>query len=68
MFYECFTSSKVVFHLSGLSGLSGPTSQFLNGTHKFSKLVLTCIMALLLDHGRSVLSLWSAKAREFEEL
>ena len=42
-----------------MSGLSGPTSQFLNGVHKFSELVL--------DQSRSVLPLQSAKARDFRE-
>ena len=50
-----------------MSGLSGPTSQFLNGTHEFSELVLAR-MALLMDQSRSVLPLRSAKAREFGEL
>ena len=46
-----------------MSGIAGPTSQFLNGTHEFSELVLARI-ALLMDQSRSVLSLRSAKARE----
>ena len=37
------------FHLSNLAG---PTSQFLNGMHEFSELVLA-IMALLMDLSRS---------------
>ena len=53
-------STKVAFHLSGLSGL---TSQFLNGTHEFSELVLAR-MALLMDQSRSVLPLRLAKTRE----
>ena len=52
------------FHLSGLSG---PTSQFLNRTQEFSELVLPR-MTLLMDQSRSVLPLWSAKARKFGEL
>ena len=59
--------TKVAFHLSGLSGLSSPTSQFLNRTHEFSELVLAR-MALLMDQSRSVLQLQSAKARKFGEL
>ena len=47
--------------------LSGPTSQFLNGTHEFSELVLAR-MVLLMDQSRSVLPLRSSKAREFREL
>ena len=35
-----------------LSGLSGPTSQFSNGTHEFSELVLAR-MALLMDQSRA---------------
>ena len=50
-----------------MSGLAGPTSQFLNGTHEFSELVLAR-MTLLVDQSRSVLPLQSAKAREFGEL
>ena len=42
---------KVASHLLGLAGL---TSQFLNGTHEFSVLVLGR-MALLMDQSRSVL-------------
>ena len=53
----CATS--VAFHSSGLSG---PTSQFLNETHDFSELVLA--MVLLMDQSRSVLPLRSAKARD----
>ena len=53
--------TKVAFHLPGLSG---PSSQFLNETHKFSQLVLAR-MALLMDQSRSVLSFRSAKAGEF---
>ena len=44
-----------------------PTSQFSNGTHEFLKLVLAR-MALLMDQGRSVLPLQSAKAFGFGEL
>ena len=47
-----------------MSGLSGPTSQFLNGMHEFSELVVAR-MVLLMDQSRSVLSLCSAKVREF---
>ena len=54
----------VAFHYSRLSG---PTSQFLNGTHELSELVLAR-MSLLMDQSRSVLPLRSAKAREFGEL
>ena len=46
-----------------LSGLANPTSQFLNGTHKFSDLVLTR-MALFKDQRCSDLPLLSAKALE----
>ena len=53
---------KVAVHLSGLSG---PTSQFLNGANEFSELVLSR-MAQLMDQSRSVLPLRSAKARELE--
>ena len=56
--------SKVAFHLPGLSG---PTNQFLNGTHEFSQLVLPR-MALLVDQRHSILPFTSAKARKFEEL
>ena len=42
-----------------LFSLAGPTGQCLNGTHKFSELVLTRIAL-----SRSVLPLRSAKARE----
>ena len=56
--------SEVALHLFGLTGL---TSQFLNGTHEFSELVLAR-MVLLMDESRSVLPLRSAKAREFGEL
>ena len=56
--------TKVSFHLSGLSG---PTSQFLNGKHEFSELVLAR-MALLMDQSRSVFLLRSPKAGEFGEL
>ena len=52
--------------MSGLSGLTGLTSQFLNGTHEFSDLVLAR-MALLMGHNHSVLPLRSDKAREFGE-
>ena len=53
---------------SHLSGLSSPTSQFLNGTHEFSELILVR-MTLLVDQSRSVLLLRSAKALErLEEL
>ena len=45
--------AKVTFKLSGLAG---PTSQFLNGTHELSELVLVR-MALLMDRSRSVLPL-----------
>ena len=55
---------RVAFHLSRLSG---PTSQFLNGTHEFSELVLARTV-LLMDQSRSVLPLRSAKARELGEL
>ena len=44
-----------------LSHLIGPTSQFLNGTHEFSELVLAR-MVLLMDQSRSVLPLRSANA------
>ena len=47
--------------------LSGPTGQFLNGTHEFSELVLAR-MALLMAQSRAVLPLGSAKAGEFREL
>ena len=57
-------STWFAFHLSGLSG---QTSQFLNGTHEFLELVLAR-MSLLIDLSRSVLPLRSAKAREFGEL
>ena len=50
-----------------MSGLSGPTSQFLNGMHEFSELILVR-MALLMDQSRLVLPLLSAKTREFGEL
>ena len=50
-----------------LSDLAGPTTQFLNGTHEFSELVLAK-MSLLVDQSRSVLLLRLAKAREFGEL
>ena len=43
--------------------LAGPTSQFLNGTHAFSELVLAR-MALLMDQSRTLHPLQSAKARE----
>ena len=43
--------SQVSFHVSGLSGLTG---QFSNGTPEFSELVLAR-MALLMDQSRSVL-------------
>ena len=51
--------SKVTFHSSGLSG---PTNQFLNGTHVFSQPIVAK-MAL-----GSVLLLRSAKVPEFGEL
>ena len=54
-------TTKVAFHLSGLSG---PTSQFLNEKYVFSELVMTR-MALVMDRSRSVLPLRSAKTREF---
>ena len=51
-----------------MSGLSGPASQFLNGTHELSELVLAR-MVLLMDQSRQVsLPFRSAKAREFGEL
>ena len=50
-----------------LSGLYGPTSQFLTGTHEFSELVLAR-MTLLMDQSRSGLPLRSAKARVFGKL
>ena len=56
--------TKVAFHLYGLSG---PTSQFLNGTNEFSELVLAR-MSLLMEQRSSVLPLRSAKAREFGKL
>ena len=71
--YELFKNNsqdviKVSFrHLSGLYGPTSPTSQFLDGTHEFSELVLAK-MALFMDQSRSVLPLRSAKAREFGEL
>ena len=49
----------VVFHLSGLAGLTG---QFLNGKHEFSELILTR-MVLLMDQSPSHLLF-----REFGEL
>ena len=53
--------TKVAFHLSGLAGL---ISQCLSEAHEFSELVLAR-MALLADQSCTVLSLRSAKAREF---
>ena len=53
----------VALHISGLAG----PSQFLNGTHEFSELLLARIV-LLVDQSRSVLPLRSAKAREFGKL
>ena len=50
-----------------MSGLSGPTSLFLNGTHKFSELALAR-MVLLTDKNRSVPPLRLTKAREPGEL
>ena len=50
-----------------MSGLTGRTSQLLDGTHEFSELVLAR-MVLLVDQSGSVLPLRSAKAREFGEL
>ena len=47
--------------------LSSPTSQFLNGTHEFSELVLAR-MVLFMYQSRSVLLLRSSKAWEFGEL
>ena len=41
--------------------LAGPTSQFLNGTHEFMRLV-QARMALFMDESRSALPLQSAKA------
>ena len=59
------SNSMVTSHLSGLSS---PTSQFLNGMHEFSELILVR-MTLLVDQSRSVLLLRSAKALErLEEL
>ena len=68
--YELFkNNSQDVIKVSfrHLSGLYGPTSQFLDGTHEFSELGLAK-MALFMDQSRSVLPLRSAKAREFGEL
>ena len=45
-----------------LSGLSGPTSQFLNGTHELTELVLARMTQLM-----DLLPLRSAKARTFGE-
>ena len=56
--------SQIILHFYGLTG---PTSQFLNGPHEFSDLVLAR-MALLMDQSRSVLPLQSAKARKLGEL
>ena len=42
-----------------------PSSSVINGTNEFSELVLA-EMVLLIDQSRSVLSLRSAKAREFQ--
>ena len=53
----------VALHISGLAG----PSQFLNGTHEFSELLVARIV-LLVDQSRSVLPLRSAKAREFGKL
>ena len=53
------SETKVVFLLSRLAG---PTSQFLNGTHEFSELVLAR-MDLVRDQSRSVLPLRSAKTQ-----
>ena len=50
---------KVAFHLPSLVG---PTSQFFNGTRKFSELVL------FINQSRSVLLLQLAKAWAFGEL
>ena len=52
--------SLVALHVSSLAGL---TSQFVNGTHEFSELVLVR-MALLIDRSSSVLPLRSVNARE----
>ena len=57
-----YTPTKVPFHISGLAG---PTGQFLKGTHEFSELVLPR-MALLIDQSRSVLPLRSVEARILE--
>ena len=47
--------SEVTLHLSSLAG---PTSQFINGKHEFSELVMAR-MALLINKSRSVLPLRS---------
>ena len=64
-----FHSVETIFTLGTKVGfhVSGPTSQFLNGTYELSELVLVR-MALLMDQSRSILPLRSAKAREFGEL
>ena len=66
--FTCGLTSRgetiVAFHLSGLSG---STIQFLNGTYEFSEQALAK-MSLLMDQSRSVLSLRSVKARELGEL
>ena len=49
------TRGLVALHLPGF--FSGPTSQFLNGTHEFSELVLAGMAWLFIDQGLSVLLL-----------
>ena len=61
---EITTGLYITFHMSRLAC---PTSQFLNGTHKFSELVLAR-MAMPMDQSHSVFPLWLAKVREFGEL
>ena len=63
----CLTNDSITWFAFHLSDLAGPTSEFFNGTHEFSGLVLAR-MSLLMDQSRSVLPLRSAKAREFGEL
>ena len=55
--------SKVAFQLSGLVG---PTSQFSNGMHELSELVLAR-MVLLMDQSRSVLPIRSVKRGNLEK-
>ena len=62
---ERYVTNESKFAFS-LTGLAGPTNQFLNGTYEFSEMVLAR-MALLMDQSRAVLPLRSAKAREFVE-